>query len=78
MKKKSSWAFEHSNPFINKCSPSSWHSKSVSCSHFWRFRSLSTSHLHCLCSSVSQHCNHARLLIVATPVLKASKVTWQQ
>ena len=44
--------------------------------------SLASSHLCCLCSSVSQNRNCARLLIVATPCIPAlkapSKVAWQQ
>ena len=72
---KKSQAFEHSDPL--KFSPGS-HSLSASCSVgiwvtacFWHFCSHPLC-LHCLCSSVSRSRNCARLLTVATPVLKAA------
>ena len=86
---KTSWAFKHSNPL--KSSPGS-HSQSVSNSwvatRFWCFCFWPTS---CRCIYIASASWYlklvtaTRLLLVATPVLKAamhqvsqSKVAWQQ
>ena len=76
---KTSQAFEHSNPL--KSSPGS-HSQLVSDSVgitrnflllvFLILVSLASSHLCCICFLVSRTYICARLLIVATPVLKAA------
>jgi len=76
---KTSWAFEHSDSFSGS---SGSHSQLVSCSvgitsscsllAFPLTVSLTSSRLRYLCSPVSQTCNCARLLTVATPVLKAA------
>ena len=68
-KTKTSWVIQARNSQSVSCSVGIMSSCSLLA--FLLTVSLTSSHLHCLCSPVSPTRNCARLLIVATPVLKA-------
>ena len=74
--KRPAGTLEHSNPFKKSPGSHSWFGVGImsSCSllAFLLLVSLALSRLHCLYSSVSRTHNCARLLIVATPGLKAA------